>query len=204
MPILPASSTPSLDELRDGLAAFREKARVAVRPFDLEARDPRFIARVLPLLGLLYDRYFRCETEIESELPAGRFLAVANHNGMTGIPDMFCHMVAFWRMCSPERLAYGLMHDVPFHVPGAGTWLNASGALAAHPENARKALERIHRDLYNAKVVRRRLANARKYRQCLRSVVWDVYKHSDGPRNGTQDEGYGQKRKSCESDLCLE
>jgi 1-acyl-sn-glycerol-3-phosphate acyltransferase len=142
VPILPPSSTPSLDELRDSLAAFREKAGVAARPFDLEARDPRFIARVLPLLGLLYDRYFRCETEIEAELPAGRFLAVANHNGMTGIPDMFCHMVAFWRLCSPERLAYGLMHDVPFHVPAAGTWLNASGALAANPENARKALGR--------------------------------------------------------------
>ncbi|MFO0755372.1 MAG: 1-acyl-sn-glycerol-3-phosphate acyltransferase [Byssovorax sp.] len=126
----------------DALAAFRDKARERVRPNDLEARDPRFIARVLPLLGLLYDHYFRCETEIEAELPEGRFLAVANHNGMTGTPDMFCHMVAFWRRCTPARLAYGLMHDVPFHVPSAGTWLNAAGAIAASPENARRALDR--------------------------------------------------------------
>lgn len=141
MPILPPSPPPSLDLLRDSLAAFGEKAREKVRPSDLDARDPRFIERVLPLLGLLYDHYFRCETEILGALPEGRFLAVANHNGMTGIPDMFCHMVAFWRLCSPARLAYGLMHDVPFHVPAAGTWLNASGALAANQDNARRALE---------------------------------------------------------------
>ncbi len=142
MLILPPSPTPSLDALRDSLDAFREKAAIKARPGDLSMRDPRFIARVLPLLGLFYDRYFRCETELESALPEGRFLAVANHNGMTGIPDMFCHMVAFWRLCSPARVAYGLMHDVPFHVPGAGTWLNASGALAASPDNARRALTR--------------------------------------------------------------
>jgi 1-acyl-sn-glycerol-3-phosphate acyltransferase len=133
---------PTLAELRDALAAFREKARAPVRPHDLGARDPVFIRRVLPLLGWLYDTYFRCETEFEGELPEGRFLGVANHNAMTGIPDMFCHMVAFWRRFTPERLSYGLMHDVPFHFPAAGAWLNASGALAARPDNARRALER--------------------------------------------------------------
>lgn len=61
---------------------------------------------------------------------------------MTGIPDMFCHMVAFWRRYSPARLAYGLMHDVPFSFPAAGAWLNAAGAIAANPANARRALDR--------------------------------------------------------------
>jgi len=131
---------PSAQAIRSALSAFAEKAREKARPHDLGARDPAFIARVLPLLGLLYDHYFRCETELEAELPSGPFLAVANHNAMTGIPDMFCHMVAFWRRYSPERLSYGLMHDMPFHVPAAGAWLNASGAIAANPANARKAL----------------------------------------------------------------
>lgn len=139
---LPHKPRPRLDEIRDALAALRETAARAVRPNDLDRRDPAFIGRVLPLLGFLYDHYFRCETELEADLPAGRFLGVANHNAMTGIPDMFCHMVAFWRLHSPARVSYGLMHDVPFNVPGAGAWLNASGAIAANRENARKALDR--------------------------------------------------------------
>lgn len=137
---LPPQPTPTRDELLDALAAFRDKAGADVRPHDLGARDPSFIRRALPLLGVLYDRYFRCETEIEADMPSGRFLAVANHNGMTGTPDMFCHMVAFWRLYAPERLSYGLMHDVPFKFPYAAAWLNASGAIAASPENARRAL----------------------------------------------------------------
>jgi 1-acyl-sn-glycerol-3-phosphate acyltransferase len=131
---------PSLGALAGALAAFAAKGRERARPYDLDARDPRFIRRVLPLLGALYDGYFRCETELEAELPAGPFLAVGNHNAMTGMPDMFCHMVAFWRCCSPDRLAYGLMHDVPFHVPLAGAWFNAVGAIAASPDNAQRAL----------------------------------------------------------------
>jgi 1-acyl-sn-glycerol-3-phosphate acyltransferase len=132
---------PSGSEISEALRAFAEKARAPARPDDLGARDETFIRRVLPLLGALYDYYFRAETEIEAPLPVGPFLAVGNHNAMTGIPDMFCHMVAFWRLASPARAAYGLMHDMPFRFPGAGSWLNAAGAIAANPENAHRALD---------------------------------------------------------------
>ncbi|AUX43896.1 glycerol acyltransferase [Sorangium cellulosum] len=133
---------PGLDLVKDALAALREKGRERPRPNDLDARDPAFIARLLPLLGLFYDHYFRCETEIEEELPEGPFLGVSNHNAMTGMPDMYCHMTAFWRRYGPSRPAYGLMHDLPFSVPKAGIWLNACGAIAASQENARRALAR--------------------------------------------------------------
>lgn len=139
--IVPPEPRPTRGELREGLSAFREKARDKVRPNDLGARDERFIRRVLPLLGTLYDEYFRCETELEDDIPEGPCLVVGNHNAMTGIPDMFCHMVAFWRRYSPSRLGYGLMHDAPFAFPVAGAWLNASGALAANPSNAKRALD---------------------------------------------------------------
>jgi 1-acyl-sn-glycerol-3-phosphate acyltransferase len=138
---IPHKPLPSRDEVEDALSALAAKARTSVRPNDLHARDTAFIGRILPLFGALYDHYFRCETELVAELPKGRFLAVANHNGMTGTPDMFCHMVAFWRLYGPERRSYGLMHDVPFKFPIAGSWLNASGALRATPDNARRALE---------------------------------------------------------------
>lgn len=141
MVIVPPEPRPKREELADAIAAFREKARAKVRPNDLGARDPDFIRRALPLLGVFYDEYFRCETEIEAEVPAGPCLVVGNHNAMTGMPDMFCHMVAFWRRYSPSRVAYGLMHDAPFSFPFAGAWLNASGALGANPANAKLALD---------------------------------------------------------------
>jgi 1-acyl-sn-glycerol-3-phosphate acyltransferase len=140
--IVPPEPRPSKGELIDGLAAFRDKAREPVRRDDPGARDERFIRRVMPVLGVLYDEYFRCETELEEEIPEGPCFVVGNHNAMTGIPDMFCHMVAFWRRYSPSRPGYGLMHDAPFSFPMAGPWLNASGALAANPSNAKRALER--------------------------------------------------------------
>lgn len=142
MVIVPPEPRPTREEMRDGLRAFREKARDKVRPDDLGARDEGFIRRVLPLLGVLYDEYFRCETELEADVPEGPCLVVGNHNAMTGIPDMFCHMVAFWRRYSPSRLGYGLMHDAPFSFPIAGAWLNASGAVAAKPMNAKRALDK--------------------------------------------------------------
>lgn len=142
MIIVPPEPRPGRAELLDGIAAFREKAREKVRPDDLGARDERFIRRVLPLLGVFYDEYFRCETEFVAEIPEGACLVVGNHNAMTGIPDMFCHMVAFWRRYSPSRLGFGLMHDAPFSFPFAGAWLNAAGAVAAKPINAKRSLDR--------------------------------------------------------------
>ena len=127
-------------DLSRAYAALKRVGKRRVRPNDLDARDEAFIRDLWPVMDVLYDRYFRCETELAAELPKGPFLAVANHNGMTGTPDMFCHMVAFWRHEGPGRVAYGLMHDMPFHVPAAGAWLNAAGAIAASPANARAAL----------------------------------------------------------------
>lgn len=132
----------SAAELGDALKALAAEALTRARSHDLAARDPAFIARVLPLMSLFYDRYFRCETELEEELPDGPVLAVANHNGMSGTPDMFCHMVAFWRRYGIEREAYGMMHDFPFRVPVAGPWLNRCGAIAANPANAHAAIAR--------------------------------------------------------------
>ncbi len=133
---------PSAGALYDALRALGEAGLGRARPCDLDARDPDFIGRVLPLMDLLYDHYFRCETELEEEVPDGPLLAVANHNGMSGTPDMFCHMTAYWRRYGTEQPAYGLMHDFPFRVPLAGPWLNRCGALSANPDNAQRALSR--------------------------------------------------------------
>jgi 1-acyl-sn-glycerol-3-phosphate acyltransferase len=133
---------PSRRELWNAVRAFRNKGRHKARPLDLSARDADFIRDVRPLMDVLYDSYFRAETELECEVPEGEpILAVANHNGMSGMPDMFCIMVGYWRRYGTKQAAYGLMHDFPFHVPLAGAWLNACGAVSANPDNAYRALE---------------------------------------------------------------
>jgi len=139
---LPHEAPPSRSAIADGLRALRERSRVEVRPRDLDARDPEFIARVLPVLGLFADHYFRAETEIEEDMPDGPLLAVGNHNAMTIAPDMFCLMLSFWRRYGIARRSWGLMHDMPFHVPWAGAWLNGAGAVRASPESAKAAIDR--------------------------------------------------------------
>jgi len=135
-----ARPVPPRDDLRDAVAAFAEIRRLPVRPHDLRVRDPDFIERAMPLLDLFYDHYFRAVTEFEEELPEEPILAVANHNGMSGTPDMFCLMTAYWRHFGTAAPAFGLMHDFPFRAPWAGSWLNRCGALAASPHNAYAAL----------------------------------------------------------------
>lgn len=132
---------PEADRLADAMRALADKRQAPVRPYAPEARDPAFIDRVRPLFDVFYDHYFRCETELACEVPDGPLMAVANHNGMSGVPDMFCHMAAFWRRYGTDQRAYGLMHDFPFRVPWAGPWLNGCGALAACPDNAHAILE---------------------------------------------------------------
>ena len=138
----PAAPWPTAGELALAARTLAAASLRPVRPNDLDARDEDLIGGVLPLMNALYDGYFRCETELEAEIPEGPVLVVANHNGMTGTPDMFCHMTAFWRRYGVGRLGYGLMHDMPFSVPAAGAWLNASGAIAANRINADRALDR--------------------------------------------------------------
>lgn len=134
---------PSWAAVRRAAVALGDKAREKARPNDLDARDPRFIERVRPLMDALYDGYFRAETELEEDLPDREpLLAVANHNGMSGTPDMFCIMTAYWRRYGTGQEAYGLMHDFPFRVPLGGAWLNGCGAIAASQKNAHAALER--------------------------------------------------------------
>jgi 1-acyl-sn-glycerol-3-phosphate acyltransferase len=137
----PKRPLPSREELSDALGALFAARGRPVDPASLHARDPALIERALPLLEAIYDHVFDCETEFLGEVPDGPALLVSNHNGMTGTPDMFCHMTAFWRRYGTARPAYGLMHDVPFRVPWAGPWMNAAGALAANPANARAALK---------------------------------------------------------------
>ena len=91
----PAAPWPSARELGLALRTLATASLRPVRPNDLDSRDEDLIAGLLPLMNAMYDGYFRCETELEAEIPDGPVLVVANHNGMTGTPDMFCHCLLY-------------------------------------------------------------------------------------------------------------
>src|SRR5262249_13079233 len=93
-------------------------------------------------LGAACDLWYAPDLTGLDHLPPGRALVVGTHNGGFMAPDMFSLMVGFWRHFGVERQAYGLAHDMVFRLPVAGRWIAQLGAVPAHPENARKLLER--------------------------------------------------------------
>ena len=105
-------------------------------------RDPEFIRAHAPKLALLFERYHRTSVDGLEHVPAGPALAVGNHNGGLMAPDMFALMVAWWRRFGVDAPAYGLMHDLPFHLPIARDLMPRLGAVPAHPANALALLGR--------------------------------------------------------------
>src|SRR5688572_4654360 len=123
----------------------RRLARIAVEdlPADpLDRRDTEFILAERDLLGAACDAWYSPEVSGLDHLPPGRALVVGTHNGGLMSPDMFSLMVAFWRHFGADRQAYGLAHDMVFKLPLAGRWIAKLGGVPAHPENARRLLER--------------------------------------------------------------
>jgi 1-acyl-sn-glycerol-3-phosphate acyltransferase len=108
----------------------------------LERRDPDFIMAERDLLGAACEAWYQPELMGLDHLPSGRALVVGTHNGGVMAPDMFSLMVGFWRHHGAARRAYGLAHDVVFRLPFFGRWIAKLGGVPAHPENARRLLER--------------------------------------------------------------
>jgi 1-acyl-sn-glycerol-3-phosphate acyltransferase len=127
------------------LANLRRLAGVALDrlPDDpLEWRDPAFLLGERDLLGAACDAWYAPEITGLEHLPESRCLVVGTHNGGFMAPDMFSLMVGFWRRYGAERPSYGLAHDMVFKLPFLGRWIAKLGAVPAHPDNARKLLER--------------------------------------------------------------
>ncbi len=105
-------------------------------------RDPAFIERVLTAMEWSLG-YWDPEVRGIEDLPgAGPCLVVANHCGGMYMPDAWVFMTHLARSCGVEREAYALAYDLPFSVPGVGSFLRRVGCIPASPANARAALER--------------------------------------------------------------
>jgi 1-acyl-sn-glycerol-3-phosphate acyltransferase len=107
----------------------------------LQARDPRLIARTLPLLRWYMRRYVRLATEGLEQLGREPVLLVANHNGGLFGPDLPATLGTLWSTLGPDTPLYGLAHDFAMkQLTPLGRILQRFGALRACPENARRAL----------------------------------------------------------------
>jgi 1-acyl-sn-glycerol-3-phosphate acyltransferase len=104
-------------------------------------RDPRYAARVDPLLEFLYTRYFRVAAQGLENIPdSGRAIIVANHSGTLPY-DGAMLMYAVRRDSAGHRDVRPLVEDFVFHFPYLGTFMNRIGAVRACQENAERLLE---------------------------------------------------------------
>jgi 1-acyl-sn-glycerol-3-phosphate acyltransferase len=108
---------------------------------DLDAWDPEYIRRVLPLWRTGLGLYFRAEVRGVGNVPAeGPSLLVGNHSGGVLIADTFVFSAAFYEHFGPERRFHQLAHDVAARWPGTG--ISRWGTVAASHDNARRAFDR--------------------------------------------------------------
>jgi 1-acyl-sn-glycerol-3-phosphate acyltransferase len=110
--------------------------------WSLDERDPRFIKSLMPLMGWIYDHYFRVQTSGWHHIsPQEKVLFVGSHNGGLAAPDMVMMMYDWFRRFGVERPVYGLMHPKVWEVsPPLAQLVAKVGAIVAHPKMAYAAL----------------------------------------------------------------
>jgi 1-acyl-sn-glycerol-3-phosphate acyltransferase len=108
---------------------------------DLDAWDPDYIRRVLPLWRAIMATYFRSEVRGLDNIPdSGPALLVGNHSGGTMIADTFVFATAFYTKFGPDRRFHQLAHDIAARLPATG--IRRWGTVAASHDNARKAFDK--------------------------------------------------------------
>ena len=108
---------------------------------DVDAWDPDYIRRVLPLWRTITRSYFRGEVHGLDNIPAeGPSLLVGNHSGGLLIADTFVFACEFYDHFGPERRFHQLAHDIAARMPGTG--LSRWGTVAASHDNARRAFDK--------------------------------------------------------------
>src|ERR1700748_3214802 len=108
---------------------------------DLDAWDPDYIRRTLPLWKAGLGVYFRSEVRGLENIPdEGPSLLVGNHSGGILIVDTFVFAAAFYDHFGVRRRFHQLAHHVAARWPGTG--IGRWGTVAASHDNAGKAFDR--------------------------------------------------------------
>src|SRR3954462_13842475 len=108
---------------------------------DIDAWDPDYVRRVLPVWRAVMGTYFRGEVRGLENIPEeGPSLLVGNHSGGTLIADTFVFAGEFYEHFGPDRRFHQLAHDIAARMPATG--ISRWGTVAASHDNARKAFEK--------------------------------------------------------------
>jgi 1-acyl-sn-glycerol-3-phosphate acyltransferase len=110
--------------------------------WSLAGRDRAFIRSMMPFWKVMYEHYFRVQTQGWEWVPEGQVLIVGSHNGGLAAPDMHMMMYDWFRRFGVDRLVYGLMHrQVSLVMPQVAQMAVRSGAVHAHPRMAQAAFK---------------------------------------------------------------
>lgn len=105
----------------------------------LEARDPGYVAKALPLLKLAMKGYFRSNVRGMDKVPDGGALMVGNHSGGLLAMDVPIIAVSFAETFGADRPLHCLAHDMLF-TGAAGPFFRKFGFVPATRENALEIL----------------------------------------------------------------
>jgi 1-acyl-sn-glycerol-3-phosphate acyltransferase len=107
----------------------------------LDARDPRAIRILLPVVRRVNRHYLRLRRDGLEHIPHGPALFVANHNGGITGPDVLCTLGTLWDVLGIDAPLYALAHDFAMRQFTPFGWiLQRFGGIRASPENAIRVL----------------------------------------------------------------
>ena len=102
--------------------------------------DPKIIKNIAPLAIWLYKNYFRVEASGIENVPAGRFLVIANHSGQIPVDGMMIE-TAFLLEAEPPRLLRGMAEKWSAGLPFISTLFTRGGQVVGIPNACKKLLE---------------------------------------------------------------
>ena len=112
--------------------------------WSLDDRKPQVIEKLMPFFSLVYQYYFRVQTDGWENIPkTGKVLLIGSHNGGLAAPDTVMMTYDWFRQFGTERLAYALMEPKIWQVlPGLARLATQVGCIQTHPDMVRAALHR--------------------------------------------------------------
>lgn len=112
--------------------------------WSLDDRDPKIIEQLMPFFSLVYQYYFRVQTDGWENIPkTGKVLLIGSHNGGLAAPDTVMMTYDWFRQFGTERLAYALMEPKIWQVfPGLARLATQVGTIHPHPDLIGAALRR--------------------------------------------------------------
>ena len=112
--------------------------------WSLDDREPQIIEQLMPFFSLVYQYYFRVQTDGWEHIPqTGKVLLIGSHNGGLAAPDTVMMTYDWFRKFGTERLAYALMEPKIWEFfPGLARLATQVGTIRPHPDLVRSAIRR--------------------------------------------------------------